>query len=113
MGNKGEPKIDLNTPARRLRSGTSYFLGLKEEDSLPLGGLPTNKNVLEVILLHKDRNKRTSVDKLVVHSAKHLRLLVTSVEVARGKMILLLGALSVRSWKSTPKLVFLSKQLPG
>ena len=61
----GDPKSDPKSPGRRLRSDTSYFLGLKEEDSLPPGGLPTNKNVLEVILLHKSKNKGKSVEKLV------------------------------------------------
>ena len=60
-----EPKSDLKSPGRRLRSGTTYFLGLKEEDSLPPAGLPTNKNVLEVILLHKSQDKGKSVEKLV------------------------------------------------
>ena len=53
------------TSVRRLRSSTTYYLDLQEQDSLPLGGLPTNKNVLEVILSEKALTKNTSVDKLV------------------------------------------------
>ena len=53
------------TPVRRLRSTTNYYLDLKELDNLPLGGLPTNKNVLEAILSHKAVNKNTAVEKLV------------------------------------------------
>ena len=53
------------TPVRRLRSTTTYYLDLQEHESLPLGGLPTNKNVLEVILFFKAEKKNTSVDKLV------------------------------------------------
>ena len=42
---------EAQNPLRRLRSNSLHFLGLKEEDTLPPGGLPTNKNVLEVILM--------------------------------------------------------------
>lgn len=56
---------EAKTPLRRLRSESTHFLGLKEEDTLPPGGLPTNKNVLEVILKQKASNKNTPVEKLV------------------------------------------------
>ena len=42
---------EAKTPLRRPRSDSIHLLGLKEEDTLPPGGLPTNKNVLEVILM--------------------------------------------------------------
>ena len=56
---------EAKTPLRRLRSESIHFLGVKEEDTLPPGGLPTNKNVLEVILKQKASNKNTPIEKLV------------------------------------------------
>ena len=46
-----EPK----TPVRRLRSTTVHYMHLRKEESLALGGLPTNRNVLKVILLKKTK----------------------------------------------------------
>ena len=48
---------EAKTPLRRLLSHSIHFLGL----TLPLGGLPTNKTVLKVILKQKasDKNKAT------------------------------------------------------
>ena len=57
---------EAQNPLRRLRSNSLHFLGLKEEDTLPPGGLPTNKNVLEVILKKKASNKNTQVEKLLL-----------------------------------------------
>ena len=57
---------EAKNPPRRLRSENTHFLGLKEEDTLPPGGLPTNKNVLEARLVkQKASNKNTPVEKLV------------------------------------------------
>ena len=56
---------EAKNPLRRLRSENTHFLGLKEEDTLPPGGLPTNKNMLEVILMQKTRENKTPVEKLV------------------------------------------------
>ena len=53
------------TPVRRLRSTTVHYMDLKEEERLPLGGLPTNRNVLEVILFQKSKDKQLPVDKVV------------------------------------------------
>ena len=56
---------EAKTPLRRPRSDSIHLLGLKEEDTLPPGGLPTNKNVLEVILKQKTSDNKTPVEKLV------------------------------------------------
>ena len=56
---------EAKNPLRRLRSENTHFLGLKEENTLPPGGLPTNKNVLKVILMQKTRENKTPVEKLV------------------------------------------------
>ena len=56
---------EAKNPLRRLRSENTHFLGLKEEDTLPPGGLLTNKNVLEVILMQKTSENKTPVEKLV------------------------------------------------
>ena len=57
--------VEAKKSVRRLRSESTHFFGLKEEDNLPPGGLPTNKNVLKVILKQKTSDKKTPVEKLV------------------------------------------------
>ena len=70
---------DSKTPVRRLRSTKVYYMDLKKDESLPLGGLPTNRNVLEVIQFQKSKEKRIPVEFSVSYtSSVRLRLLVNS-----------------------------------
>ena len=56
---------EAKNPLRRLRSESTHFLGLKEEDILPPGGLTTNENMFKVILKQKMRGNKTPVENLV------------------------------------------------
>ena len=54
-----EPK----TPVRRLRSITVHYMDLKEEESLQLGTLTMNRNVLEVILFQQYKDKQQIMER--------------------------------------------------
>ena len=100
---------EAQNPLRRLRSDSLHFLGLKEEDILPPGGLTTNKNMFKVILKQKMRENKTPVENLVCCSLT--KTFYTKCGESGGCQSSNIttqpqGALLVRSWKDTPRLAF-------